>query len=195
VADGKVYVVDDDASVRDSLSLMLSLRGFATATFASAEDFLATAEPSWRGCVLADLRMPGMSGFDLLEAMRGRFAQLSVVVVTAHADVAAARRAFLAEAADFVEKPFDADQILAAIANATAKLKVAPAPKRPRALPGEVLTPREHQVFDMVIQGLHNREIAQQLGISARTVEVHKARVMEKLGAANVVELVRVHGH
>jgi FixJ family two-component response regulator len=189
----KVYIVDDDAAVRDALSLMLSLKGFATATFGSAEDFLATVQPQWTGCVLADIRMPGLSGLDLLDALRGRCPRLAVVVVTAHGDVAAARRAFLADAADFVEKPFDSPQILAAIANASARLS-AHAPRQPRGrLPGEVLTERERQVLDLVLQGLHNRQVAAQLGISPRTVEVHKARVMEKLGVSNVVELVRLH--
>jgi FixJ family two-component response regulator len=191
-----VYVVDDDASVRDSLSLMLSLKGFATATFGNAEDFLAIARPEWTGCVLADLRMPGLSGLDLLDEVRRRFPGLAVVVVTAHGDVAAARRAFLAEAADFVEKPFDSSHILAAIGHASARL-AAQAARQPRAprgrLPGEVLTAREREVLDLVLQGLHNRQIAAQLGISPRTVEVHKARVMEKLGVTSLVELVRLH--
>jgi len=187
-----VYIVDDDASVRDSLSLMLSLKGFATATFGNAEDFLATARPDWTGCVLADIRMPGMSGLDLLEQVRARFPGLAVVVITAHGDVAAARRAFLSEAADFVEKPFDGGQILQAIATARAKLAARPRPPRGR-LPGEVLSPRERQVLELVMQGLHNRQIAAQLGISARTVEVHKARVMEKLGVSSLIELVRLH--
>jgi FixJ family two-component response regulator len=191
-----VYIVDDDAAVRDSLSLMLSLKGFATATFGNAEDFLATARAEWKGCVLADIRMPGMSGLDLLDEVRQRFPGLAVVVVTAHGDVAAARRAFLADAADFVEKPFDSGHILAAIANASSKLaaQAAAQPRAPRGkLPGEVLTERERQVLDLIMQGLHNRQIASQLGISPRTVEVHKARVMEKLGVASVVELVRLH--
>jgi FixJ family two-component response regulator len=191
--DNTIFVVDDDPSVRDSLSLMLSLKGFSTATFASAEDFLAVAQPDWRGCVLADLRMGGMSGLEMLEQMRGRFPHLAAVVLTAHGNVAAARRAFLADAADFLEKPFDPGQLLAAIESARSRLQrpqPAAAPK-PR-LPGEVLTPREHEVLDLVLQGLHNRQIAQQLGISARTVEVHKGRVMEKLGASSVVELVRL---
>jgi FixJ family two-component response regulator len=191
-----VYVVDDDASVRDSLSLMLSLKGFATATFGNAEDFLATARPEWKGCVLADIRMPGMSGLDLREEVRRRFPGLAVVVVTAHGDVAAARRAFLADAADFVEKPFDSSHILAAIGNASSRLATHAArqPRVPRGrLPGEVLTERERQVLELLMQGLHNRQIAAQLGISPRTVEVHKARVMEKLGVTSMVELVRLH--
>ncbi|MEJ8840180.1 response regulator transcription factor [Ramlibacter sp. AN1133] len=191
-----VYVVDDDASVRDSLSLMLSLKGFATATFGNAEDFLATARPDWKGCVLADIRMPGMSGLDLLDEVRQHFPELAVVVVTAHGDVAAARRAFLAEAADFVEKPFDSSHILAAIANASARraAQAGRAPRVPRGrLPGEVLTGREQEVLALLMRGLHNRQIAAQLGISPRTVEVHKARVMEKLGVSSMVELVRLH--
>lgn len=195
--DHRVYVVDDDPAVRDSLSLMLSLRGFATATFASADDFLSAAKAEWSGCVLADLRMPGRSGFELLEAVRNRFPKLAVVVVTAHGDVAAARLAFLRDAVDFIEKPFDSERILAAIARATSRVdgaaSTADAPKP--ASPENVLTAREHEVFGLVLQGLHNRQIAQRLQISARTVEVHKARMMEKLGVSNLVELVRLHGH
>jgi FixJ family two-component response regulator len=191
-----IYLVDDDASVRDSLSLMLSLKGFATATFSSAEDFLATARTDWAGCVLVDIRMPGMSGLDLLDAIRGRFPSLAVVVVTAHGDVASARRAFLADAADFVEKPFDSADILSAIATATgrAAMQAAREPAPPRQhLAAQVLTDRERQVLDLLMQGLHNRQIAAQLGISPRTVEVHKSRVMDKLGVTNVVDLVRLH--
>jgi FixJ family two-component response regulator len=114
--------------------------------------------------------------------------------VTAHGDIASARRAFLADAADFVEKPFEAAQILEAIAHAQAKLASPPAAPARRALPGEVLTPREREVLELVLQGLHNRDVAATLGISPRTVEVHKARVMEKLGVASIVELVRLHG-
>jgi FixJ family two-component response regulator len=146
--------------------------------------------------VLADIRMPGMSGLELLEELRQRFPGLAAVIVTAHGDVAAARRAFLADAADFVEKPFDSSHILTAIANASTRLaaQAARQPRVPRGkLPGEVLTAREREVLDLLMQGLHNRQIASQLGISPRTVEVHKARVMEKLGVASMVELVRLH--
>lgn len=190
-----IYIVDDDVSVRDSLSLMLSLHGFATATFGSAEDFLATAQPQWTGCLLADIRMQGMSGLELLEALRGRCPGLAVVIVTAHGDVTAARRAFLSDAVDFIEKPFDAPQILAAIERARARLRerAAQRPRVPQSrLPGETLSAREQEVLQLMIQGLHNRHIAAQLGISPRTVEVHKARVMEKLGVSNMVELVRL---
>ena len=117
-----VFIVDDDASVRDSLSLMLSLQGYATATFASGEDFLSALKPDWRGCVVADIRMPGMSGLELQERLRDRLPRLAVIVITAHGDVAAARQAFLGDAVDFIEKPFEPDQIIAAIERAEARL-------------------------------------------------------------------------
>lgn len=190
-----VFIVDDDASVRDSLSLMLSLQGYPTATFASAEDFLRSMQPDWRGCVVADIRMPGMSGLDLQESLRGRHPKLAIIIVTAHGDVAAARRAFLSDAIDFIEKPFNPDQIIAAVEKARARLLIedasgttSDAVKAAR----EKLSERERQVMDLMIKGLHNRHIAKELGISPRTVEVHKARVMEKLGVKNLVDFVRL---
>lgn len=190
-----VFIVDDDASVRDSLSLMLSLQGYATATFASAEDFLHSLQPGWRGCVVADIRMPGMSGLELQESLRGRHPKLAVIIVTAHGDVAAARQAFLSDAIDFIEKPFNADQIIAAVEKARARLLIgdasdttADAIKAAR----EKLSERERQVMDLMSKGLHNRHIAKELGISPRTVEVHKARVMEKLGVKNLIDFVRL---
>lgn len=190
-----VYIVDDDASVRDALSLLLSLRGYLTASFASAEDFLAALRPDWRGCVVADIRMPGMSGLELQRALAERGPSLPVIVITAHGDVAAARQAFLADAVDFLEKPFDGEQLLASIETALDGLRAVDgahvdAPPRPAA--PDVLSAREREVMALMVQGLHNRRIAEALGISPRTVEVHKARVMGKLGVANLVELVRL---
>jgi FixJ family two-component response regulator len=190
-----VYIVDDDASVRDSLSLMLSLEGYATATFASAEDFLKVARPQWRGCAVLDVRMPGLSGLQLQQRMRTQLPELAVVVITAHGDVAAARQAFLAQAVDFIEKPFDAKQIVAAIEKARSRPRPGAAAQGPREVPASVtdkLSEREREVMALMIRGLHNRHIAKELGISPRTVEVHKARVMEKLGARNLVEFVRL---
>jgi FixJ family two-component response regulator len=190
-----IFIVDDDASVRDSLSLMLSLHGYATATFASGEDFLHAWQPGWRGCVVADIRMGGMSGLELQETLRARASKLPLIVVTAHGDVAAARQAFLADAVDFIEKPFDAQQIITAIDHAIARIApescMAPSGSGPEAA-GEQLSDRERQVMELMIQGLHNRRIAEKLGISHRTVEIHKARVMEKMGVKNLVELVRL---
>lgn len=190
-----VFIVDDDASVRDSLSLMLSLQGYATATFASAEDFLNALKPDWRGCVVADIRMPGMSGLELQERLRERLPRLAVIVITAHGDVAAARRAFLGDAVDFIEKPFAPDEIIAAIERANALLLSADASDTAEdayTAARQKLSEREREVMDLMIKGMHNRHIAKELGISPRTVEVHKARVMEKLGARNLVDFVRL---
>lgn len=188
-----VFIVDDDASVRDALVLLLSLRGHASASFASAEDFLSAVQPGWRGCVVADIRMGGLSGLQMQAVLRERRLPLPVIVITAHGDVAAARQAFLAEAVDFLEKPFDAEQLLRAVDLALAGTRAlrAPPPPAPAAAPLSPLSPRETEVMDLLVRGLHNRHIADELGISRRTVEVHKARVLDKLGVRNVVELVR----
>jgi len=190
-----VFIIDDDASVRDSLALLLSLRGHVTALFASAEDFLGAFEPAWRGCVVVDIRMPGMSGLELMRCLRERASNLPVIVITAHGDVAAARQAFLADAVDFIEKPFDGQFLLEVIEKTLAGLPpIAVAEDgttAPKPGAGQ-LSAREREVMALMAQGLHNRHIAEKLGISPRTVEVHRARVMEKLGIHNLVELVRL---
>ncbi|ABD70792.1 two component transcriptional regulator, LuxR family [Rhodoferax ferrireducens T118] len=190
-----VFIVDDDASIRDSLSLLLSLRGYATALFANAEDFLAALQPDWRGCVVVDIRMPGMSGLELQRCLRERGPSLPVIVITAHGDVAAARQAFLADAVDFIEKPFDGKQLLGAIENALSGFRALDIAQARAAFTKPTLgqlSIREREVMTLMVKGLHNRRIAETLGISPRTVEVHKARVMEKLGAQNIVDLVRL---
>jgi FixJ family two-component response regulator len=204
-----VYIVDDDASVRDALSLMLSLRKHATATFASAEDFLAAFEPSWRGCVIVDIRMPGMSGLELQALLRGQGVAIPFIVITAHGDVAASRQAFLADAIDFLEKPFDGNALISAVEAAlvASRAMVPPGgrgrlqdvPRHPAALDAPTtagkkrrdrLSAREQEVMALLVKGMDNRRIAEALGISHRTVEVHKARVLEKLEVRSVVELV-----
>ena len=188
-----VFIVDDDASVRDSLSLLVSLRGYVTATFSSAETFLSALQPDWRGCVVADIRMPGMSGLELQQCLSERGPMLPVIVITAHGDVAAARQAFLGEAVDFLEKPFDGAQLLAAIDTALGGLRTVSAAQStsPSTPVEDRLSAREREVMGLMVKGLHNRLIAEQLGISPRTVEVHKARVMEKLGVTSLDELIR----
>lgn len=186
-----VYVVDDDASVRDSLALMLGLGGYTTRLFADAESFLVAFNPAWAGCVVADLRLPGMSGTELQARVRQRGSAIPFVIITAHGDVPAARAAFRADAIDFLEKPFDHAQLRAAIENAFSKeslrlRRVADADRL------ACLTAREREVLAAAAQGLHAKEIGRELGISARTVEVHKTRIMAKLGARNVAELVRL---
>lgn len=185
-----VFVVDDDASVRDSLALMLGLSGYRTALFADAEAFLAAWQPDWAGCVIADLRLPGRSGIELQAGLRTRGSRLPFIIITAHGDVPTARTAFQASAVDFLEKPFDHAQLRAAIESAFS-MESRRLQRSAEAAKLAVLTPRERDVLEHAAQGLHAKEIAAKLGISPRTVEVHKTRIMEKLGVRNVAELVR----
>jgi RNA polymerase sigma factor (sigma-70 family) len=189
-----VYVVDDDASIRDSLALMLGLSGYATRLFADAESFMAAFDPGWAGCVIADLRLPGMTGLELQAEVRARGSALPFVIITAHGDVPAARAAFRGQAVDFLEKPFDDAQLREAIKLAfSLEHRRASSQAERSAIEKKLarLTPREREVLEQAARGLHAKEIGKALGISARTVEVHKMRVMEKLEVRNIGELVR----
>lgn len=190
-----VFIIDDDAAVRDSIALMLGLAGYRTAVFADAEAFLAARREDWAGCVIADVRLPGLSGVELQYELRRLRLTLPFVIITAHGDVPTARAAFRSQAVDFLEKPFDHDQLCTAIDTAFAleehrirqrDSRLADAAKLER------LTGREREVLDHAARGLHAKEIATALGISPRTVEVHKTRIMEKLDVRNVAELVRL---
>ncbi len=189
-----VFVIDDDASVRDSIALMLGLEGYRTSVFADAEAFLATWKKDWAGCVIADVRLPGQSGVELQDALKKRGIALPFVIITAHGDVATARAAFRSQAVDFLEKPFDNAQLRTAIETAFAleerRIQRNDGRRRDAEKLGR-LTAREREVLERAAQGLHAKEIAAALGISPRTVEVHKTRIMEKLGVRNVAELVR----
>ena len=189
-----VFVIDDDAAVRDSIALMLGLEGYRTSVFADAEAFLAAWREDWAGCVIADVRLPGQSGVELQEALRKHAITIPFVIITAHGDVATARAAFRSQAVDFLEKPFDNVQLCAAIETAFAieerRIQMDDNHRRDFEKLAR-LTPREREVLEKAAQGLHAKEIAATLGISPRTVEVHKTRIMEKLGVRNVAELVR----
>lgn len=189
-----VFIVDDDASVRDSIALMLGLAGYRTSSFADAEAFLAAWKEEWAGCVVADVRLPGISGVELQETLRKRGVTLPFIIITAHGDVPTARTAFLSQAVDFLEKPFDNRQLSAAIENAFGLEERRIRNQDNRRADAEKLnrlTTREREVLDQAAMGLHAKEIAATLRISPRTVEVHKTRIMEKLGVRNVAELVR----
>lgn len=189
-----IFIVDDDASVRDALGLLLAVHDFRVALFADADTFLEAFKPAWCGCLLLDIRMPGMDGLSLQKKLLELGSDLPVVIMTGHGDVDSAREAFRSLAVDFLEKPLDESRLLAAIREAFARQRksVDTAMSRnqvQRLLDG--LTHREREVMERVVAGRHNREIAVELAISPRTVEVHKERMMDKLGVGSVAELVR----
>jgi len=190
-----VYVVDDDPAIRDSLSLSLSLRGYHISQFANAEDFLNAFDLAWTGCVVADIRMPGSSGLQLQAELAARGSNLPVVIITGHGDVTSARAAFRAKAVDFLEKPFDDDHLIGAIETAfeheLGRMNTLAGKARREAMLSS-LSPREREVMTYLTKGLHAKEIGEQLGISHRTVEVHKAHIMEKMGVRSVIDIVRL---
>lgn len=190
-----VFVVDDDSDVREALGFLLSLRGYRTALFDSANAFLAQLRPDSAGCLIADIRMPGMSGLELQQELAKRCHTLPVVVLTAHGSVATARAALRAEAIDFLAKPFKQDELIAAIETAfereRQRLARLPKERLDRALL-DGLTRREREVAALLATGAHNVDIARRLNISPRTVEIHKARCMEKLQARTLADLIRL---
>src|SRR5271167_3746832 len=186
-ADRLAYVVDDDEAVRDSLSLLLEARGYTVRSFAAAAEFLAAAPTLRPGCLIADIRMPEMDGLELQQRLIERALQCPLIVITGHGDVPLAVRAMKAGAVDFIEKPFAAETILNSAAAALARL----------AEPGDqdvlaaaatarlaLLTPREREVLQGLLAGLPNKSIAYDMAISPRTVEIHRARVMDKMARA-----------
>jgi RNA polymerase sigma factor (sigma-70 family) len=190
-----VFIVDDDFAIRDSLALLLGLRGFATRCFADGEEFLAAVDAGARGCVLLDFRMPGLDGLAVQSALASRGIPLQVVFLTAHGDVATTRVALKAGAFDFVEKPVDETVLVATIEAALARDAESRVRRDQRsAVDGRLarLTAREREVLALIVQGRHNREIAVSLGISPRTVEVYKARIMDKLHVERLPELIRL---
>ncbi|MGH8713117.1 MAG: response regulator transcription factor [Casimicrobiaceae bacterium] len=191
-----IYIVDDDHGVRDSLALLLRLSGYAPQSFASGEEFLASVgRGPLPGVVLLDLRMPGIGGADVQAQLRARKLRNPVIILTAHGDATSARNALKAGAFDFVEKPIDDTLLLATIEAAAAADDAVHADADRRAALRQRtarLTPRELEVMRLVVAGRHNREIAMVLDISPRTVEVYKARMMEKLGAERLPDLVRL---
>ena len=195
VQPARIFIVDDDAAVRDSLSLLLGLHGFNTAEFESAEAFLAACTPQWSGIVVADLRMPGMSGLELQAQLQAQKIELPMIIITAHGEMSAVRNSFKSGAIDFLEKPIDSEQLIGALREGLEREaqrlhREGTAAEFSRQL--SRLTAREREVLERVVAGKHNREIASELKISARTVEVYKARVMSKMGVERVPDLVRM---
>ena len=191
-----VYIVDDDFGVRDSLEILLRLHGYSAVSFASGEAFLASLdEPRASGVVLLDLRLPGLSGAQVQAELAARKLAWPVVILTAHGDIASARNALKAGASDFIEKPIQEPVLLAALEHGMAQHRATEADAMRKAdfeRRLARLTPREREVLAMVVEGRHNREVAQVLGISPRTVEVYKARVMDKLDVERLPDLIRL---
>ncbi len=190
-----VFVVDDDPAMRDSLRWLIESTGLQVETFADAQAFLARIRPEVPGCLVLDVRMPGMSGVDLQSELARRGIGLPTIVVTGHAEVAMAVQAVKSGAIDFIEKPFS-DQLL--LDRVRQGIDMDRRERDGRARRGEVLrrmgllTQREREVLDLVVAGKPNREIAATLHLSPKTVEVHRAHVMEKMQASSVAELVRL---
>jgi two-component system response regulator FixJ len=191
----RVYIIDDDEAVRDSLSVQLEASGYDVASFASAVPFLEIARGLQPGCVISDVQMPDMDGMELQQRLNDMKLDFPVVIVTGHADVALAVRAMKAGAVDFIEKPFEEKAILDCLRNAQSRFAAQRASAQAGATAREKLaslTPREREVFDEMVRGKQNKMIAYDLEISPRTVEVHRARVLEKLEARSLSELVRL---
>lgn len=196
-----VYVIDDEAPIRDSLAMLLRSVGLASSLFSDAPSFLAAAPWHEHACVIADVRMPGMSGLELQETLRSRGAALPVIIVTGHGDIGMAVRAMKNGAADFIEKPFNGQVLLDAVHRALAQAATPPASAAASAKGDReelarriaTLSPREREVMALVADGLPNKTVATRLDLSTRTVEVHRAKVMEKMGARSLAELVRMN--
>lgn len=194
-ADRYVYIVDDDEAVRESLSVLLEAIGHRVRAFGLAKDFLDAAPALRVGCLIADIRMPEMDGLELQRTLNEQNLHFPMIVITGHGDVPLAVRAMKAGALDFIEKPFATTTILASVEAALARIEAAGQrdPIADAALAKlELLSPREREVLEGLLAGLPNKTIAYDLAISPRTVEIHRARVMDKMGARSLSELIRL---
>jgi FixJ family two-component response regulator len=190
-----VFIVDDDEAVRNSLRLLLKSVGLAAAALPSAREFLDTYKPLQPGCLVLDVRMPGMSGLDLQQLLNLQGAVIPVIFITGHGDVPMAVEAMQAGAFDFLQKPFRDQQLIDCIQRALEKDRASRAQLDERSRIQErlgSLTPREREVLTLVTSGRPNKIMAADLGVSQRTVEIHRARVMEKMGASSLAQLVRM---
>jgi len=189
----EVYVIDDDEAIRRSLSFLLRTSGLVARTYETAEAFFAEAPNLAAGCVITDVRMPGMDGIELVRRLAEAKLPLSAIVITGHGDIALAVEAMKAGAVDFIEKPFKEEALLRAVERALAGGVLPDAAARHRDRTAlDALSPRERQVLEGVVAGKTSKLIARDLDISPRTVEVHRAGMMMKTGAKSLSELVRM---
>lgn len=190
----QVHIVDDDEAMRDSLEWLLESRGLKVALYPSAEAFLDVFDNSFRGCLVLDVRMPGMNGLALHQELHARGSTLPVIFITGHGDVPMAVSALKKGAADFIEKPFNNQDMLQLIESCMRQDRDAAAKRAEDASVAQRLdrlTQREREVLQLIVAGKLNKQIADDLGISIKTVEVHRSRVMEKMDAGSVAELVQ----
>ena len=192
---GKVYVIDDDDAMRDSLNFLLDSSGFDVVLFENAQSFLDALPKLALGCVVSDVRMPGIDGIELLKRMKALHSPFPVIIMTGHGDVPLAVEAMKLGAVDFLEKPFEDDRLITMIETAIRQAEPA---ARTEALTQDILariatlSPRERQVMEGLIAGLSNKLIARDYDISPRTIEVYRANVMTKMQASSLSELVRL---
>jgi FixJ family two-component response regulator len=190
-----VYVVDDDSAVRDSLAWLIESVGWQVRTYDSAEAFLAGHDPGATGCLVLDLRMPGMSGLELQKQLAAQRVDIPIIFITAHGTVPAAVHALHAGAVDFITKPFDNETLLARVEQCVEQCRRQRQARSARERVAEHLarlTPREREVMEQVVAGKANKAIAAALDLSVRTVETHRTRVMEKMDAASLADLVQM---
>ncbi|HKX21641.1 MAG TPA: response regulator FixJ, partial [Rhizorhapis sp.] len=190
-----VHVVDDDEAIRRSISFLLRTSGYATNLYGSGKEFLSSLSKLERGCILLDVRMPDMDGMEVQQRLREAGVMLPVIIMTGHGDVDMAVRAMKAGASDFIEKPFEKDVLLGALDSACQRLEadnLLDARCEDARARLNILTPRERDVLKGMVDGLPNKTIAYDLGISPRTVEIHRANLMQKLGVQSLSEALRI---
>lgn len=190
-----IHLIDDDEAIRRSVGFLLRTSGFEVVTYISGIEFLSSVKKAATGCVLLDIRMPAMDGLEVQRAMIDRGIAMPIIMLTGHGEIALAVRAMKAGAIDFIEKPFEKSVLLAAIEQAFSRLDGTDRHRQDAAEAGvqlAALTPRERNVLEGLVRGLPNKTIAYDLGISPRTVEVHRSKLMHKLGAGSLSEVLRI---
>ncbi len=193
-SEGWIHVVEDDEAMRDSLVMLLEEAGYKVRAYSAAETFLARGSNLEPGCVVSDVRMPAMDGLTLLRRLRSDGFNLPLILITGHGDISMAVSAMKAGAMDFIEKPFEAETLLRSIESALRSRAADADPQAAEAARERLkpLTSREHEVLDQLVAGKSNKEVAAKLGISPRTVEFHRAHILDKTGARGLPELVRL---
>jgi FixJ family two-component response regulator len=190
-----VFAIDDDKSVRKGLARLLRSAGYKSEIFESASDFLKREQHAGPACVIVDVRMPGLNGMDLQEALIQRHREEQLIFITGHGDISMCARAMKAGAVDFLQKPFRDDELLQCVKRAlmrSAEQRRRSAERNEARRLLDLLTPREFEVMQLVVRGMLNKQIAAELGTAEKTVKVHRGRMMQKLGVASVAELVRL---